>query len=169
MWRTLAMDEGKYRGVQCVEEPPNKDSVTPGSTLGQLYEQYGLVDASMDREEEKRASVPPSPAVVPPMPIQRVTSEVRQPVTPEISQANHINLMLPSLARGGAERSVVEILQGLAKNPITSKLFVLADTKPCYDYKGDTQRRVFRLHSLDLETKMRLAAFEILASPTPVV
>ncbi len=167
MWRTLAMDEGKYRGVKCVEEAPNKDSVPAESTLGHLYEQYGLVDSAPPAQEENQTPAP-SPEI-PPMPVQISTSEVRQPVTPEISHSHHINLMLPSLARGGAERSVIETLQGLGKNPVTSKLFILADVKPSYDYKGDPQRRVYRLHSLDLESKMRMAAFEILASPTPVV
>jgi glycosyltransferase involved in cell wall biosynthesis len=167
MWRTLEMDKGMYRGVQCVEEAPNKDSVPSDSTLGHLYEEYGLAGEPAQAAEENTAPAPPSQ--VPPMPVQIETSAVRQPVTPEISQPIHINLMLPSLARGGAERSVVETLQGLSKHQATSKLFVLADTQPCYEYKGDAQRRVYRLHSLDLETKMRMAAFEILASPTPVV
>lgn len=167
MWRTLAMDGGKYRGVQCVEKIPNKDSVPAGSTLGRLYEQYGLVDeAPRPGEKKVPQALPPE---IPPMPVQIMASEVRQPATPEIPQTRHINVMLPSLARGGAERSVIETLQGLGKTPATSNLFLLADVKPCYDLPDDDRRRVYRLHSYDLETKMRLAAFEILASPTPAV
>src|SRR5208282_3096049 len=116
---------------------------------------YGLVDEA-PRPGEKKVS-PALPPEVPPMPVQIMASDVRQPATPEIPQTRHINVMLPSLARGGAERSVIETLQGLGKTPATSKLFLLADVKPCYDLPDDDRRRVYRLHAYDLETKMRLA------------
>ncbi len=169
MWRTLQLDGGKYRGVQCVEEPPNKDSVPAESTLGRLYAEYGLTEDPAGPEDENNPPLPAPIFEMPPMPVQSLSGEVRQPVTPEITHSHHINIMLPSLARGGAERSVLETLQGLVKAGATSKLFLLAEHKPCYEYKGEPGRKVYRLHSLDAATKMRMAAFEILASPNPVV
>jgi glycosyltransferase involved in cell wall biosynthesis len=98
-----------------------------------------------------------------------MTTAKRQPIAPDIFRSTHFNVLLPSLAMGGAERSVVETLQGLSKSPATAKLFVMNDVKPAYDCEGIAHTKVYRLQGMDLETKLRTVAFETLASPTPVV
>ncbi len=77
--------------------------------------------------------------------------------------------MVPSLAFGGAERIVVETLRGLLRRAPTAKLFVLHDAAPSYDAAGLGRAKVIRLQGLGREAQARAVAFEVMASPSPVV
>ena len=156
MWRTLKEDEGRYKGLRYVDAAPDKDRAPAGGTLSRLYREYGLIDA-----------VPASAASRPAPPLLKPAA--RQPVCPRFADDLHINVLLPNLALGGAERSVVETLRGLTRRSPTANLFVMHDVQPAYDVEGLGRAKVHRLHALAHADKLRTIALETLASPTPAV
>jgi glycosyltransferase involved in cell wall biosynthesis len=165
MWRTLQEDAGWYRGKQYVNQVPNKEAIPPFTTLGCLYKQYSLdVPPSCEEGGEiiQRAE---NSVMQPPL----VTSMQRQPPSIRIQGLSHLNVLLPSLAMGGAERSVVDVLNGLPKDSSTAKLFVLNDVKPSYDFEETDRIRLYRLHNLNMDLKLRTVAFEVLGSAVPVL
>ena len=76
---------------------------------------------------------------------------------------------LPSLAVGGAERSVLETLQGLAGRAGTANLFLTKVVEPYHELKNIGRARVFHLYQNDIGTRLRQVAMEVLASPAPVL
>jgi glycosyltransferase involved in cell wall biosynthesis len=163
MWRTLQADSGQYKGRRYVDGVPSKDDVPEQGTLGGLYREYGLNNTPTAKPAASDAVWPRTGAV----PI--LTPVERQPVCPELAGELHINVLLPNLALGGAERSVVETLQGLARRSPTAKLFLMGEIEPSYDVKNIGRAKVFRLHHLDYNAKLRAVALEVLASATPVL
>jgi glycosyltransferase involved in cell wall biosynthesis len=165
MWRTLSSDQGRYKGRRYVDRVPDKNCVPAQTTLGRLYEHYGLVSngrASADAKPklvQARAMIPP----------QLLAPAKRQPVAPEFPDELHINVLIPSLTLGGAERCVVETFQGLAARRFAGKLFVLSEAEPAYTLGKSDQLRVYRLPQQQMAAKLRNVALEVLASPTPVV
>jgi glycosyltransferase involved in cell wall biosynthesis len=94
----------------------------------------------------------------------------RQPISPHFQSSNHINILVPSLALGGAERSVVETLQGLNGTPsATARLFLLHEACPSYEIAETPSTRVYRLYKPDMKTRLKMIALEVIASPSRVV
>jgi len=98
-----------------------------------------------------------------------IASASRHPVSPTFPLKRHINILVPSLTLGGAERSVVETLLGLAEATTTASLFVSHEATPAYAIESTPSRRVRVLHKLELAGKMKTVALEVLASPCPVL
>jgi glycosyltransferase involved in cell wall biosynthesis len=166
MWRMLQADGGRYKGQRLVDSVPDKDSVASATTLGRLYRDHNLASDAPLLDKPQPVSGVPAPLNVP-LPV--LAPIKRQPTVPEFADQLHLNVVVPSLGLGGAERIVVETLQGLAERQPTAKLFVLNDTQPEYDLEGVGRAQVYRLGGLDTATKLRTVALEVLASPTSVV
>jgi glycosyltransferase involved in cell wall biosynthesis len=160
-WRTLKENGGVYRGQRLFAAAPDKENPTAGSALARLYSDYGL---SLQDPKVNREPVKPQP---PPAPLDKPAD--RQPATPQFLMTSHINVLLPSLARGGAERSVLETLNGLQRRNSSGKLFVLHQTQPSYSFTGAGNLKLYRLNSLDLPARLHAVAMEVLASPEPVL
>jgi glycosyltransferase involved in cell wall biosynthesis len=161
-WRTLKQHRGYYRGRRLYTVVPEKDNPKPGSALAKLYSQYALSDAGHGPQAKG------NPAklnwVIPlNQPAQR------QPATPHFLMTQHLNVLLPSLARGGAERSVLETLTGLQRRNASGKLFVLHNVRPGYSFNTTANIQAFRLHALDMPAKLHTVAAEVLASPEPLI
>jgi glycosyltransferase involved in cell wall biosynthesis len=165
MWRTLAADGGRYKGRRYVDHVPDKDAVPAGTTLGRLYRQYGLTSDVPPTDRSEPSAAPIEVKVSAPI----LVPIARQPTAPNFADELHINIMISSLTLGGAERSVVETLQGLEQRRPTANLFVLNEAEPAYGLGNIGRTRVHRLERLDAVAKMRTVALEVMASPTPVV
>jgi glycosyltransferase involved in cell wall biosynthesis len=92
-----------------------------------------------------------------------------QPVAPDWRPALHVNILIASMAIGGAERNVHDTLIGLAQRRATGKLFLLHDVISAYEVRDSDQFRVFRLGKLEKRRKLQTVALEVLASPCPVL
>jgi len=84
-------------------------------------------------------------------------------------RARHINILVPSLTRGGAERAVLDILLGLRDTGVTAKLFLLHDTSLGYQPPKMDHVDVVQLGGQEDFRKLRAVALEVLASPSPIV
>jgi|HubBroStandDraft_6_1064221.scaffolds.fasta_scaffold01118_3 glycosyltransferase involved in cell wall biosynthesis len=164
MWRTLQVDGGRYKGRRYVESVPSKEEVPERGTLGRLYREHGLLNDTMRAKPATSDAVGPWTGVAP---VLKPTAH--QPVCLEPSDELHINVLLPNLALGGAERSVVETLQGLANGSPTAKLFLMGEAEPNYSLKNIGRAKVFRLQHLDHNAKLRKVSLEVFASPNPVL
>ncbi|HXA14200.1 MAG TPA: glycosyltransferase [Opitutaceae bacterium] len=163
-WRTLKQHGGFYRGKRLFDVAPEKENPKPGSALARLYAEYGL-EISANGSSSSGAPAKPKQNLV--LPLNKPAE--RQPATPQFLMTSHINILLPSLTRGGAERSVLETLTGLQRRNASAKLFVLHGVRPSYSFSGSANVQVFRLNSPDLQAKLHTVAAEILASPEPLV
>lgn len=92
-----------------------------------------------------------------------------QPITPDIRPELHINILIPSMTLGGAERSVHDILTGLKQRNPSVKLFLLYHVSPSYPIEDTERFRVFQMGNLPHCRKLQTVALEVLASPSPVL
>lgn len=159
-WRTLKETGGVYRGQRLFEVAPDKGNPQPRSALARLYSDYGLADVHAAPDKTPVKQILPAPLEKP---------AERQPATPQFVMTSHINILLPSLNRGGAEREVLETLSGLQRRNSSGKLFVLHDTRPSYGLDATGNIKVYRFNAPDLAAKLHAIAAEILASPEPTV
>jgi glycosyltransferase involved in cell wall biosynthesis len=164
MWRTLQANGGLYKGQRYVDGVPDKEDVPAQGTLCRLYREHGLLDDPQGVEPSKPCAAEP---IVGDAPELRLAE--RQPVCLEPADDLHINILLPSLALGGAERSVLETLQGLAKRSPTAKLFLMNEAEPSYAVTNIGRAKVIRLRKREMLAKLRTVALEVLASATPVL
>jgi glycosyltransferase involved in cell wall biosynthesis len=187
-WRTITESNGYYRGKKVVEYVPDKNHARAGSTLAGLYQKYGMLDAERllpgTAPSEASLTAPSEAALTAPSEVPPSTESAtqkappkavlnrpadRQPVTPQIRRDRHVNILITSMALGGAERIVHEILMGLAPHKPTSKLFVMYQANPSYPVEDSERMRVFSLASLDEDRMVRTVALEVLASPHRVL
>jgi glycosyltransferase involved in cell wall biosynthesis len=161
-WRALKQQGGFYRGKRLFDVVPEKENPKAGSALAHLYAEYGLA-TSAHGNSANGASAKQNLE----MPLNKPAP--RQPATPQFLMTSHINILLPSLARGGAERSVLETLAGLQRRNASAKLFVLHGVRPSYAFNNTANVQVFRLNQADLPAKLHTVAAEVLASPEPLV
>ncbi|HXC01519.1 MAG TPA: glycosyltransferase [Opitutaceae bacterium] len=162
-WRALKQQGGFYRGKRLFDVVPEKENPKPGSALAKLYAEYGLTTASTNGSSANGAPAKQNLEI----PLNQPAP--RQPVTPQFLMPSHINILLPSLARGGAERSVLETLTGLQRRNSSAKLFVLYGIHPSYAFNSTANVQVFRLNQSDLQVRLHTVAAEVLASPEPLV
>jgi glycosyltransferase involved in cell wall biosynthesis len=161
-WRALKQQGGFYRGKRLFEVVPEKENPKPGSALAKLYADHGLET----RGPGSSANGAPARQNLE-MPLNQPAP--RQPATPQFLTTSHVNILLPSLARGGAERSVLETLAGLQRRNASAKLFVLHSVRPSYTLANTGNIQVFPLNSPNLPAKLHAVAAEVLASPEPLV
>jgi len=155
LWTTLRKTGGVYKGKRIATRVPDKNHPVPGSRLFSLYQQFGLLGADHR---------PVEPPVVP-------TSQLAatQPATPTFADALHLNLVVPTLTLGGAERLVHDLVSRLQHTPVTSKLFLFHDVQPSYPTDGIGGCQVVRMAGHASPARMRTIAAEVLASGTPTV
>lgn len=160
MWRTLESDDGRYRGRNLLGYVPDKDAPQQGSTLWEIYRKYGLIDSRSpsDSSAGAKASSPIRSA--------RVLGIKDQPRT-----TSHLNVLLPSLVRGGAERSVLETMSALrGANSLNQRLYVVHRSRLQYPPNaGDNMSILFADDGADVTAAMREFALDMLQTSTPVV
>jgi len=164
MWRTLKASGGIYKGRSFVKSVPDKDDPPEHGTLHRLYREYGLSAQPLAVKPDSICALPP-PAEAAPI----LQHAKHQPVCVEPADDLHINILLSSLAVGGAERIVLETLQGLAVRSPTAKLFLTRQVEPQYELKNTGRAKVSHLYQQDVNTKLRKIAIEVLASPSQVL
>ncbi len=158
-WRMLKQNNGTYRGRRLFETAPDKESPKPGSALARLYADHDLAAPAAARLQPAN----PQPAM------PAIQAAARQLAAPQFSMTSHINILLPSLTRGGAERSVLETLAGLHRRNSSAKLFLFHDTRVGYAFDPAGSVRVHRLSPLGHKAKLDAIASEVLASPESVL
>jgi glycosyltransferase involved in cell wall biosynthesis len=156
MFRTLEANEGEYRGR--VGEVPDKNNPRAWSLLWEMYRRYQLIDP---REE---------PAVERPRPVflgSRAPSMPVRSAPEQYSRRTTLNLLIPSLVRGGAERIVLDIVHGLADDEdVQVNLFVLVRAGRSYPLPSGRNLRVTFGHDPeDFVASVRRFAGMIAASP----
>ncbi|TPM16305.1 glycosyltransferase [Mesorhizobium sp. B2-3-5] len=163
MWRTLEADRGDYRGRKLLDYVPNKDSPRPGSTLWELYRKYGLIDARENTRTPRAAPVklgrPPTP-----LPIRFPRDVARSP--------SQFNVLLPSLVRGGAERSVIETMKALqgSSGDFRQTLYVLHRSQRQYSVgAGGNLSVMYAENPADIGASLKAFALHMLQNPPVVV
>lgn len=145
LWRTLSAQNGNLNGHQMTEHALDKDAPPLGSSLHELYRFYGLADIYEPFPPRSR-----KPAAV-------LTAESLTQ-----TQAQRVDMLLPTLARGGAERVVVETLKALA--PTTPcRLHVLGSAPAEYPLPAQRNFSVHRPSGSRVK-KLRAIAFDLLAA-----
>lgn len=160
MWRTLEADRGQYRDRPLLDYVPDKDRPRPGSLLWELYRFYGLLDPQEIPPETKSLRTKLGKPLPP-----------RQPLTDKVHTTGHLNVLLPSLVRGGAEHSVVETLGALRHDEkLRQTLFVVHRSRQQYPLRsGENLRVVFADEPDDTQRSMRAFALDMWEKSTPRV
>jgi glycosyltransferase involved in cell wall biosynthesis len=98
VWRTLSQDRGLFKGRPMLKYKVDKDQPKQGTTLARLYETHGL-DAGWRPNSNGNGNGNGSGG----------RASLRLP------SRNHINVLVPTLAIGGAERIVIDTLSVLGR------------------------------------------------------
>jgi glycosyltransferase involved in cell wall biosynthesis len=155
LWKTLRRTGGLYKGRRLTLRPPDNNHPIPGTRLFRLYQQHGLL----------RPGWRPCPPPV--APINRRATE--QPQTHSFPDILHLNVALPGMNLGGAERLVHDLVSGLQTTAVTSKLFLLHDAPLGYGTDGIVGCEVVRLEGQPSPARMQTIASKTLSSNTPAV
>ncbi|NJQ97572.1 MAG: hypothetical protein HC784_07855 [Hydrococcus sp. CSU_1_8] len=89
-------------------------------------------------------------------------------LSPLLQERLHVNILMPSLVRGGAERIVCDILSSVRPRA-TATLMLLVDSQPSYQVNFRSRVQVVKLSHLSRFEKLRTVAMEVLSSPTRVL
>ena len=95
-------------------------------------------------------------------------AKVQPPVLLDSPQS-HLNLVISSLALGGAERCALDVVIGLRTSGASGVLYVLNQLPVEYSVEMDPAFPVVSLAGLALADQMRTIAAQVLCSPTPIV
>jgi glycosyltransferase involved in cell wall biosynthesis len=153
--RTLSSNDGFYRGRKVLDEVPDKDNPRVGSTLYELYRFYGLIDPWTQ---------PPSPPPRPPCERRFYTLRNNWPLP------SSLNIIVPTLVRGGAERIVVETVKALRwRKEVDVSLAVNTKTQQQYAVQLGERGRLTFLSDDKTGDPLRRLAFDVLASKTPLL
>ncbi len=149
-WRGLA-DRNAAWGLP----PLDKEAPPPGGLLHELYRFHGIVDARREGAAGPRG-VPKLPDALPPRP-------------PPL----HLNMLVPRLIRGGAERIAMEIVAALAAFPgCTATLYVRRHAQREYALPAQLAPHVVFLDDVPdawMEDWWRNLALRVLDSPSPLL
>jgi glycosyltransferase involved in cell wall biosynthesis len=157
--RTLKLDQGRYLGRQFVDAWFDKDDPPLGGTLRKLYSYYGLLEPRTTRAGSVSAAWhlqgSNSPCV---------------PQSDRVSPEGRLHIMLPSLVRGGAERTVVETVRALsACDGARAAVFVMGATPKSYALESDRRTRVEVFDGSWASEDLQRIAREILSASPPVL
>lgn len=155
LWATLRRSGGTYKGERIARRVPDKNHPVPGSRLFHLYQEFGLLPRG------HRPALPPK--------VPRAALHAKQPATPVFADSLHLNMVLPSMTLGGAERLVHDVVSRLQETQVTSKLFLLHDVHPSYPTDGIRGCQVVSVAGQAAPARMRSIACEALASSSPTV
>ncbi len=160
MWRTLKIDGGYYRGRKVLAQVPDKDRPPEGSTLWEMYRKYGLIGPSAASGANVGRLLRAQAAPVPQPPLQLPLPGATKAV---------VNMVIPSLVRGGAERIVAEVARSLAESGRASvHLFVLHRSRRQYDLRGAGDLHVqYGRDDLATVDNLRVMASAIWRTGTP--
>ena len=155
LWNEVRRTGGTYKSQRITSRLPDKNHPIPGTTLFRWYQEYGLF---------RRAWSP-----VKPPEIIKKRPVARQAVQPPFPDTLQLNIALASMALGGAERAVLDVLGGLRQTKIKYTLFLLHDVEPSYLLDDIPGCRVVRTSGGSREERLRRIGLEVLASTTPTV
>lgn len=86
----------------------------------------------------------------------------------ELFDGGHINLVVPSMTRGGAERCVRDVARDLEGRVRSGNLFVLGDVSAQYSLTGFETFAIVRPNASDRRSRLRQVAARILSSQSHV-
>jgi glycosyltransferase involved in cell wall biosynthesis len=86
-------------------------------------------------------------------------------VAPKFLGRRHVNVVCASLARGGAERPIIDMVPVWEAGGHTSKIIVFSNFKPAYELKASQLTAVASLHTYERAERPEVAAQEIIGSP----
>ena len=163
VWRTLGQNGGRLNGRQAVKYRMDKDRPKQGTTLARLYEMHGL---DVGWRHGHTASSKGNGATNSRANSNCATSLARV----RLSARDHINVLVSSLAIGGAERIVTETLRrlGLARPGWSATLFVMNNVEPSYSGEIPGVETV-RLGGGSLAVSCSQIANRVLRSGTPTL
>jgi glycosyltransferase involved in cell wall biosynthesis len=85
----------------------------------------------------------------------------------ELFDGGHLNLVVPSMTRGGAERCVRDVAQALQGRLRSGKLFVMGQVGEAFPVDDLKSFEIIRPKGVDRAARLRRVAVEILCSPNP--
>ncbi|HYL98852.1 MAG TPA: glycosyltransferase, partial [Blastocatellia bacterium] len=157
VWRTLSQDAGLFKGRPMLKYTVDKNRPKQGTTLARLYESHGLNSSRQTNADGVSAN------------------GSRHAASGRLASRNHINVLVPTLAIGGAERIVVDTLTALGESrsnpPEGSKaatLFVMEASEPAYSSQIQNVETV-QLASRTNGGACELVAGRVLRSGTPTL
>ena len=174
-WKTIERDGGFYKGRRVVETIPDRNVPPNGSYLEELYRRYGLIDVAEPAHHESSVSavmardLPPNENAASHIRTPLNTPATLQPPSLNVNSTRHVNILIPGMILGGAERTVQDLLVAYASQDVTVKLFLLFDAEPEYLLPSGEWLKIYRLSHLDSDSRFNRIALEVFASPTPVV
>ena len=155
VWRTLSQDGGRFKGRAMLKYKVDKDQPKLGTTLARLYETHDLNSGWQFNGDGTGTNGKAAHS-----PVQTAHSR--------LASRNHINVLVPTLAIGGAERIVVDTLTSLGEsragsaasgsNPMAATLFVVNSAEP--SYSGE----IANVDTIHLAPRTRASACGLVAS-----
>jgi glycosyltransferase involved in cell wall biosynthesis len=188
VWRTLSQNGGLFKGRPMLKYKVDKDQPKEGTTLARLYETHGLSSSwrfaangqAASRDAASRGAASGGAASRGAAFAQSQNGSGNngsgRPARARLAWRNHINVLAPTLAVGGAERIVVDTLNALAEaRPRSAEpghsvatLFVIDDAEPAYS--GEISGvETLSLASLSRAGACELVAGRVLRSGTPTL
>ena len=172
VWRTLSQNGGEFKGRAMLKYKIDKDQPKQGTTLARLYEMHGLNSGYQYSTNGQTANGNHSNGGY------RQSSQAPA-ASARLAWRNHINVVVPTLAIGGAERIVVDTLGALAEArsgspgesrpvPSVATLFVMGTAEPAYS--GE----IAGIETIDLSSRPMAGACgdiagKVLRSGTPTL
>jgi glycosyltransferase involved in cell wall biosynthesis len=165
-WRVLSVDGGRYRGQKIVDCAPDKNNPPEGGTLHELYRKYRLIDPWQTSQETNAVRSPTGGSTSP-----NPTLTNGQANQLETAFSGHLNVLIPSMVRGGGEWIVLDTREALRKAAgISQNLFLLHHSGPTqYPYRSEAGATVVHVTGDSDESRMRLVANHVLQSPVPLL
>jgi glycosyltransferase involved in cell wall biosynthesis len=171
VWRTLSQNGGLFKGRPMLKYKVDKDQPKEGTTLARLYEAHGLSSSGRFAASGHAASRGAANG------FGSGNNGSCGAARARLTWRNHINVLVPTLAVGGAERIVVDTLNALAEarprpaagsGHSVATLFVMDDAEPAYSGEISGVETV-SLASLSRAGACELVAGRVLRSGTPTV
>lgn len=159
--RTMQASGGNYRGRKVLDEVPDKDMPRPGSTLHELYRYYGLIDPWAPEQAPDLSLMPAA---------SRPARAIRSPLRGEAPRPLALNIYVPSLVRGGAERIITETTDALRQRKEIEVLLAVGHrAQQQYALNAGPQQRLVYLGDDPGADALRRLALEVLGSGSSVL
>ncbi|MBV9331621.1 MAG: glycosyltransferase [Alphaproteobacteria bacterium] len=152
-WGTKTANHSASNGTFATKNHP-----APGSLLEELYRSYGLVDSRAKAEGPTRSE--PSAAEA---------KAILSAATAEAEPRREIAMLVPTLARGGAERIVLDIAAALAVDPdIHVRIYVRSATPTSHEVRARPNLEVRYLDDPGAPGLMEMAS-SLVARGNPLI
>jgi glycosyltransferase involved in cell wall biosynthesis len=185
VWRTLSQNGGLFKGRPMLKYKVDKDQPKEGTTLARLCETHGLGSGWRFAANGHAASRGAASRGAASRGVASAQSQdgsgnniSGRAARARLTWRNHINVLVPTLAVGGAERIVVDTLSALAESRSGSAgsatgasvatLFVMESAEPAYSGEISGIETV-RLESRSMAEACELIAGGVLRSGTPTL